>query len=305
MRVTVARKGSNRRRIDSPPLEVEKEECILGKMREDIDKGFEAIMEDLKEKKKISAAAQMALRGLKERYGQVITSLFKLVERRTTEGNEVREDRDKMMTMVIEGVEKCDESPKQGGAKKSKKMKGKKVVEGKAVKTINTGEVRKEVAMVNSVMGEKDMGENKGVIEGPKEDGFTKVESKKNRNKNSASKKLDAVKARKPESVFILAADKEGEGGSKKRLWSDLIKQAGSPKLRSYTTPRGEIILKPADVGTLNALRSIQGNVSTSGRVRQCGPRSWSTMWTSTWRQRTYPVSLSTRTLTWGWIGRL
>lgn len=244
--------GANkRRRVDSPPLEEGKGDFECMKMtRTEIDESFEIIMQDLREKKKISVAAHLALRGIKERYGELINSLAKLVESNIHE-EEVLSDQ--VVEMEVDKSEKKSE--------KSRKRKGKKAAERKA------GTEGKSSVDVKE--GEK--GSTKGGHPQQK-DGFTKVESKKSRAKNSMDKKLDMVKNRKPENVFILTTDKEGEGDSRKRLWSDLLKRDCTPRMRSYMTPKGELILRPADEGTLSALRSI-------GEERGLQLREGKTMW--------------------------
>ncbi|KAE9523199.1 hypothetical protein AGLY_016432 [Aphis glycines] len=73
------------------------------------------------------------------------------------------------------------------------------------------------------------------------------------------AKAMERVKARAPARAFIVSAEGASAGEARKKLWADLVKEVGAPRIsRAANLPRGDILVKPADEGTYKALKDME-----------------------------------------------
>ncbi|XP_050065327.1 uncharacterized protein LOC126554281 [Aphis gossypii] len=73
------------------------------------------------------------------------------------------------------------------------------------------------------------------------------------------AKAMERVKARAPARAFIVSAEGASAGEARKKLWADLVKEVGVPRIsRAANLPRGDILVKPADEGTYKALKDME-----------------------------------------------
>jgi len=103
------------------------------------------------------------------------------------------------------------------------------------------------------------------------EDGeFQLVRRKQNKKTDEA--KLEKLKVKKPDKSFIISVGENGVTEAKKNFRSEIVKKVNAPQVKgTYVLPRGDLLIKPGDEKTYEALRGIQGGGGFV--IREEGPK--------------------------------
>lgn len=257
---------SKRKRVDTPEVEgisgcaAVRLSTFPQKVRE-IGRDLGCILQAEKEKKKISAAAHRSILDIRDRYEVLLDEAFRQntvlqgrVEEARRLGKEVvvREVREagppaasanKVAKKVKKGEVKV---VKEAGPSKAKAPKG-----GAFVEVVSKKKRRKKK--------KKAVQEAPRVVAADKATGTKDKGAKATGTKTPAAKAVEREKARAPARAFVVSAGAAGAGEAKRQLWADLVKGVAVPKLGySAKLPRGDLLVKPADEATYEALKRLE-----------------------------------------------
>lgn len=257
---------TKRRRLEAPETVGVSEHAVVRvptfpeRVRE-IGRDLGCILQAEKEKKKISLAAHRALLDLKERYEVLFDEALRQI---TTLQGGIEEARGLFLAMgARERTVVAEVAPPK---------EVNKVAAGKAPKT----KVKVTSAKVpqKAKEGRK---EEPPKAKAPKGGAFVEVVSKKKKRKKKKkerkvqeiasavtatvrpAKVIEREKARAPARAFVVSVGEAGTGEAKRKLWADLVKGVAVPKLGSSAKlPRGDLIVRPADGPTYEALKQME-----------------------------------------------
>lgn len=113
---------------------------------------------------------------------------------------------------------------------------------------------------------------------GPKGNASTAKESRETGVLNNKGKRdtvrekvrLEKMKAAAPPKAFIVSKGDLETGEVRKKVWTDLLKVVGTPQVRgTYVLPKVNLLIKPADRRTFDALKGLETTADTSVKVRE------------------------------------
>ncbi|KAE9521345.1 hypothetical protein AGLY_018259 [Aphis glycines] len=208
-----------------------------------------------KEKKKLSAAVHKAILEIRGRYEEILDEV--------SHQNVILEGR--LEEARAGHVCEASERRRVKTTKENPVPPSQEVVITKPPKAAATKKPPKKKPVEGPVPPSKDKGQ------------FTVVVSKKKKRKKKkkgcngaavpgvpvapekTAKAMERVKARAPARAFIVSAEGASAGEARKKLWADLVKEVGAPRIsRAANLPRGDILVKPADEGTYKALKDME-----------------------------------------------
>jgi len=245
-----------------------------------------------REKRKISAATGTEFIGIKEEYDRLITKVLEenLLLRGRLAETRVRPVSRPVLPPPPPPTSATVVLKKEAVERKRKKTADKPAKEEKVISTdVEMKDVEEEKktgggtsrkskaramkaqgkAMVIIAASEKRAADEKEAA-GKKEE-FTVVK-RKNKKIVPEKDRLEKLKAREPEKSFVVAAGEGGSDMARKAIWSEIVKKVSAPQVRgSFVLPRGDLVIKPADGKTYEALKEIERGGLIS--VREEGPR--------------------------------
>ena len=248
--------------------EVSTEDRTPKEVMRGIDEDLIILINQEKEKKRMTVAMTSSLLDIKNRYGLVMDEMSTRVDMLQGRLDEVREqllaERGKNSGKFAE-EQKKEESIRGKGAmeermeivaekKKRKRNKGKKSAANSVVKS--GGEVVQNSTKPATVSYASVAAKEKTKAK-ESDKGFTVVKKKDRRErKEKAEEKL---KERKPPTAFIVEKGQGSSEEARNRVWSSIVKKVAAPKVSAIRVlPRGDILVKPADEATARALVEMQ-----------------------------------------------
>jgi len=234
-----------KREMSDSPLNIS--DMSLFKRFTEVGNKFCIIMASEKEKRKISANAYGELYKIKGQFDELFSALL---EENSSLKGKLSESR--VRTVRVENVVRTENEVKEPSlAMEIEEVKQK---ETKQVKVDRIKEKELPKKVLKKIM---DKEQHQEMEEKEGEEEFVIVKTRKSLRKQVA--KLEKLKDKIPDKGFIIPIKEGSIKEVKQVLWNEIVKKVKVPQVNNIRIlPRGDLLVKPADAKTIEALRNIE-----------------------------------------------